>query len=167
MKVLFKQASCPKTNVMRVAARKKYCLKTNSTLHVYIQTSIGPMYEIEYCITENHPEPVSWLYILNKIKLLVTILGCFEDRVEDFTQQISADFLQLNQKKVGCLNAGMLLAAVQTGCFHCERSLGCFWLHISVKGTLQTSAIRQTVYSAESLQMGSITRRHPGWFCLV
>lgn len=38
---------------------------------------------------------------------------------------------------------------------------------VSVKGTLQTSAIRQTVYSAESLQMGSITLWHAGWCCLV
>lgn len=71
------------------------------------------------------------------------------------------------KKKLTFQFGGFYWLLRKTGCFHCQRSPGCFWLGISVKSALQTSAITQAVYSGESPHMESIIERHPGWWCLV
>lgn len=56
--------------------------------------------------------------MLNRIKLPMAISHDVQvDRLQDFTPK---------KKKSWMFESGMLLAGVQTGCFHSERSVGCF-----------------------------------------
>lgn len=87
---------------------------------------------------------------------------------EPSTWATSSTWMRKKKKKSWRFSSGDFTGCcAKRGCFHCQRSPGCFWLGISVKSALQASAITQAVYSGESPHMESIIERHPDWWCLV
>lgn len=156
-KVLFKQASWVKTNVQMntvAAGRKKRKQYLTNTLF-------------------RHLFPTGAL--VNSFKINMPVSKCC--RLLVWAKRLDVNFyfrqtwfhttaLQLYSNWRNTWDVWLLLSGVQTGCFHTERSVGCFWLHVLVKGTCQMAAIHQTVYSEESLQMGCITQRRTRRCCL-